>query len=63
MGAFAIVVALFGATVTFIDGIIVLWIRWNAKQIQTLEERCKRNKYEIGKGELCLCYTFEESGS
>ena len=63
MGAFAMVIALFSATVTFIDGIIVVRIRWNAKQIQTLEERCSKNKYEIGKGELCLCYTFEESGS
>ena len=62
MGAFAMVIALFSATVTFIDGIIVVRIRWNAKQIQTLQERCRKNKYEIGKGELCLCYVLEESG-
>ena len=63
LGVIALVVAIFSATVTFIDGIIVVRIRWNAKQIQTLQERCSKNKYEIGKGELCLCYTFEESGS
>ena len=52
--AFAMVVTLFSATVTVIDGIIAIWIGWNVKQIQTLQERCKKNKYEIGRGELCL---------
>jgi len=56
MSAFALVVALFGATVTCIDGIIVIWIRCNVKQIQTLQESCRKNKYEIGRGELCLWY-------
>ena len=62
MGVFAMVVALFSATVTINDGIIALWIRWNAKQIKSLRERCEKNKYEIGRGESCLCCVLEESG-
>ena len=58
MGAFAIVVALFGAMVTFIDGIIVIWTRWNTKQIKRYGE----NEYENGRGEVCLCYSLEELG-
>ena len=54
MGAFAIVIVLFSATVTVIDGIIAIWTTWNAKQIQTIQERCRKNKYAIGRGELCL---------
>ena len=56
------VVALFSAIVTFIDGITAIWIGWNVKQIKSLQERCRRNKYEIGRGELCLHYASEESG-
>ena len=57
MGALAMVVALFGAIVTFIDGIIAIWTRWNAKQIKCYRE----NKYENGRGEVCLFCALEES--
>ena len=53
MGAFAMVVALFGATVTFIDGITFIWIRLNVKQL-TIQERRRKMKYEDGRGELCV---------
>ena len=58
MGALAMVVALFGAMVTFIDGIIAIWTRWNTKQIK----RYRENEYENGRGEVCLCYSLEELG-
>ena len=53
-GAFAMVIALFSATVTVIDGIIAVWTGWNAKRIQVIQERMKKNKYEIRRSELCL---------
>ena len=53
MGAFAMVVALFGATVTLTDGITFIWIRCNVKQL-TIQERRRKMKYEDGRGELCV---------
>ena len=58
MGALAMVVALFGAIVTFIDGIIAIWTRWNAKQIECYRE----NKYENGRGEFCCSMLCQASG-
>ena len=58
LGAFAMVVALFSTTVTISDGIIAIWTRWNAKRTKTVQQRYRENKYEIGRGELCLWYIY-----
>ena len=54
MGGFAMVIALFSATVTIIDGVIAIWTSWKAKQTQTVQQRCRITKYEIGRGEFYL---------